>query len=142
MSLSLPAAERGLDFRDRRVDAYASRTRGHSQARPHDNEAQGADRIDIDPAFSEGRHEHRIGGQRDRGVYAAHGSLEDFVPAHDAQFAVGGFDERGQTFHPVAVVAVHDAVDVANFGLVDVAADDAVEAAALGLPRERFLESA
>ena len=96
--------------------------------------------MDIDPAFR-GRHEYRIGGERDRGVYAARCGVENFVPAHDAQFAVGGFDERRQAFDPVAVVAVEDAVDVANLGLVDVAADDAVETAAARLARERLLEA-
>ena len=48
--------------------------------------------------------------------------------------------ERRQALDPVAVVAVEDAVDLADLGLVDVAADDAVEAAALRLVRDRRLE--
>ena len=44
--------------------------------------------------------------------------------------------------HPVAVVDVHDVVDAPDDRLVDVAADDAVHAQALGLVRQRLLIAA
>ena len=51
-------------------------------------------------------------------------------------------DQRGAAFDPVAVVAVEDAVDVADLGLVDVAADHAVDAAPARLAGHRVLEVA
>ena len=53
-----------------------------------------------------------------------------------------GLDQRGAALHPVAVVAVEDAVDVAHLGMVDVAADHAVDAAPARFARERLLEVA
>ena len=47
--------------------------------------------------------------------------------------AVTVFHQRGAAFDPVAVVAVQHAVDGADLRLVDVTADDAVEAAPAGL---------
>jgi hypothetical protein len=49
-------------------------------------------------------------------------------------------DQGGAAFDPVAVVAVGDAVHVADLGVVDMAADDAVEAAAAGFLGQRRLE--
>ena len=62
------------------------------------------------------------------------GSLDDSArallgPAHDAQAALEILDQRRAAFDPVAVVAVEDAVDVADLGVVDVAADHAIDAA-------------
>ena len=42
------------------------------------------------------------------------------------------FGQGGAAFDPVAVVAVQRAADVAHFGTVDVAADDALQAALTG----------
>src|SRR6185369_388688 len=56
------------------------------------------------------------GGADGRGLQARLGPLEDL------QAAVRMFDERGAALHPVAVVDVGDAVDIAHLGLVDVAA--------------------
>jgi hypothetical protein len=39
------------------------------------------------------------------------------------------FDQRRQTFNPVAVVAVQHIIDCADFGMVDVAANHALCAA-------------
>ena len=64
----------------------------------------------------------------------------NIVPVENPELAVEGLDERRQAFDPVAVVAVEHAVDIANFGLVDVAADDAVETALARLAGDRFLE--
>ncbi len=63
-------------------------------------------------------------------------------PMHDRQSAVEILDQGGAAFHPVAVVAVEDAVDVADLGLVDVPAHHAIGAAAPGLRRHRVLELA
>ena len=51
------------------------------------------------------------------------------------------FDEGGAAFDPVAVVAVEDSVHHAHLGVVDVAADDAVEAASTGLVGQRGFEA-
>ncbi|ABA51161.1 hypothetical protein BURPS1710b_1413 [Burkholderia pseudomallei 1710b] len=66
-----------------------------------------------------------FGLARQRGGRRAHHG-----PVDDLQLALHRLDERGQALDPVAVVAVQHAVDVADLGLVDVAADDAVAAAA------------
>src|SRR5580658_7714117 len=50
-------------------------------------------------------------------------------PVQDLEPAVEMLDESGAALDPVAVVAIEDAADVAHLGLVDVAADDAVDAA-------------
>jgi hypothetical protein len=56
---------------------------------------------------------------------------------HDAQPAVEVLDQRGAAFDPVAVVAVEDAVDRADLGVVDVPAHHAVDAASSRLARHR-----
>ena len=61
-------------------------------------------------------------------------------PVHDAQAAVEILDQRGAALHPVAVVAVEDAVDVADLGVMDVAADHAVDAAPARLAGDGVLE--
>jgi len=43
-------------------------------------------------------------------------------PVDDLQFAFHGFDQGREALHPVAVVAVKLAVDLADFGLVDMPA--------------------
>ena len=49
-------------------------------------------------------------------------------------------DQGRAAFDPVAVVAVEDAADLADLGLVDVAADHAVDAAPPRLVGDRVLE--
>ena len=49
--------------------------------------------------------------------------------------SAGIFDKGGAAFNPVSVVEVKDAADPADFGLMDVAADHAVDAARCALPR-------
>ena len=66
--------------------------------------------------------------------------LHDFLPGHQAQFTVRIFHQRRQALDPVAVVAIDDTADVADLGLVDVAADDAIQALLLGLVSERVFE--
>src|SRR5688572_9068949 len=51
----------------------------------------------------------------------------DRLPVDDAQLARFGLHERREALHPVAVVAVEDSLDLADLGLVDVAADHPVE---------------
>src|SRR5688572_17844861 len=64
----------------------------------------------------------------------------DRLPVDDPELARMRFDQRGEAFDPVAVVAVEDPADVADLRLVDVAAHDAVEPAPARLARERHLE--
>ena len=54
--------------------------------------------------------------------------------------AVGMFHQSGAAFHPIAVVAVQNAVDVSGFRVMDVAGNHAIEAAASGLTRQSMLE--
>src|SRR4051812_15837124 len=61
-------------------------------------------------------------------------------PVDQLEAAIGMLDEGGAAFHPIAVVHVGDAVDLAHLGVMDVAADDAVEAAPSRLVGERQLE--
>ena len=51
-------------------------------------------------------------------------------------------DQRGEALDPVAVVGVEDAVDLAQLGMVDVPADDAVHTALARLARQRLFEVA
>src|SRR5579883_1312869 len=78
-----------------------------------------------------------------RGVIAQHaaGALARVLvgPAQDAQAAVEILDQRGAALDPVAVVAVEDAVDGADLGMVDMAAHHAVDAAAARFARHRAL---
>ena len=60
-------------------------------------------------------------------------------PVDDAQAAVEILDQRGAALDPVAVVAVEDAVDGADLGVMDVAAHHAVDAAAARFARHRVL---
>jgi len=61
-------------------------------------------------------------------------------PVDDLQLTFEGLDERRQAFHPIAVVAVQDTVDIANLSLVDVAADDPIAAAAARFVGHHVLE--
>ena len=63
------------------------------------------------------------------------------LPLDDLQFAFEGFHQGGEAFHPVAVVAVDDAVDGLDLRLVDVPANHALESAAARLARHGILES-
>src|SRR5258706_10238539 len=74
------------------------------------------------------------------GRILAHVHRRQVVPVKDAQAAVAAFDERGQALNPVAVIAVEDAVDVADFGFVDVTADHTLRAAPPRFGRHRALK--
>src|SRR5688572_9076801 len=88
---------------------------------------------------------HRAGkaGPGSSSVVGA-GTLQrrDRLPVDDPHLACVRLHQRGEAFDPVAVVAVEDPADVADLGLVDVAADDPVEAAPARLARKRHLELA
>src|SRR5882724_10689181 len=66
----------------------------------------------------------------------------DRLPVDDLQLPGVELHERREALHPVAVVAIEDAADVADLRLVDVAADDAVEGAPARLVRQGVLEIA
>ena len=51
-------------------------------------------------------------------------------------------DERGAALDPVAVVAIENAAEIADLGVMDVAADDAVDAAAPRLVGDGVAERA
>src|SRR5581483_8910337 len=68
--------------------------------------------------------------------FLAHG----LAPRDQLEIAGIVLDDGRAAFDPVAAVEVADAVDHLALGVVDVAADDAVEAAAAGLGEERALE--
>src|SRR5260221_5755388 len=68
--------------------------------------------------------------------------MHALLPVDHPEFAAVELHQRGEALHPIAVVAVEDSADVADLGLVDVAAHHAVEAAAARLLRERRLEVA
>src|SRR5262245_27197142 len=53
-------------------------------------------------------------------------------PADDLQMPAHILDERGAAFNPIAIVAIEHAADVLDLGVVDMAADDAVELAGAG----------
>ena len=64
------------------------------------------------------------------------GPVEDFHPS------VRMLDQRRAALYPVAVVAVHDIADLLHLGLVDVAADNAVDTALGSLVGQRMFEIA
>lgn len=61
-------------------------------------------------------------------------------PALDCQPPVGVFDPRRQAPDPVVVIATQDAIDIAAFSVVDVAAHHAVQEARTRLSRDRGLK--
>ena len=61
---------------------------------------------------------------------------------NDLQKSVGIFDKGGAAFNPVSVVQIKDPADLSDLGLVDVAADDAVEPLDFGGLRYRLFETA
>src|ERR1700750_1657711 len=52
-------------------------------------------------------------------------------PPEDFQSSAGIFDKGGAAFNPVSIVEIEDTVDRADRGVMNVSANDAVEAAAL-----------
>src|SRR5690606_30507446 len=62
-------------------------------------------------------------------------------PRNERQPARPILDERGAALDPVAVVAIEEAVDRRELGLMDVAANDAVDAGLSGRAERRILEA-
>ncbi len=60
----------------------------------------------------------------------------------DLQPSVEMLDERGAAFHPIAIVAVQHPADIANLGVVNMPADDAVKIAAARFVRQHLDELA
>ena len=58
----------------------------------------------------------------------------------DFETPVEMFDQRGAAFDPIAVVGVKNVANSADFGVVDMAADDAIESASAGHLGHRLLE--
>src|SRR5579872_1238771 len=71
---------------------------------------------------------------------AQHREAAQVRPLQDLELAVAMFDQRRAALHPVAVVAVENRADLSDFGLVDMAADHAVDPAPAGLLGQRLLE--
>src|SRR5688572_3685336 len=80
--------------------------------------------------------------RREAEIGRQHGELPLGRPLDDLEPAVAMLHQRGAALDPVAIVAIEDAVDGLDLGLVDVAAHHAVKAAALGFLRHRMLEVA
>ena len=59
------------------------------------------------------------------------------VPVEHLEAPVDVLDQGGAALDPVPVVGVHETLDVAQLGVVDVAADDAVHAAPAGRSESR-----
>ena len=62
-------------------------------------------------------------------------------PLDDLQPAARIFDKSGAAFNPIPVIAIKNTVNQLCFGVVDMAADDAVQAARLRFPRQSMLKT-
>ncbi len=68
--------------------------------------------------------------------------MTEFDPIDDLQFAIVILDKRRATFDPIAVIAVENAVEIADGGTMDMAANDTVELALTRLLHHRPFEAA
>ena len=68
-------------------------------------------------------------------------SLRRGCPAQNLHMAAGIFDKGAAAFNPVSVVQVEDIADPADFGMMDVTADHAIDAAPGGLVGDDLLEA-
>jgi hypothetical protein len=66
---------------------------------------------------------------------------ERCCPAKNLHISAGIFDKGAAAFNPVSVVEVEDIADLADFGMVDMAAHHPVDAAGCGLARHDLLEA-
>ena len=71
-------------------------------------------------------------GQRERRGFAWDQSAQ-LGPGDDLEASIEVLDQCGATFHPIAVVAVSDTVDVFDLGVVNMPTNHAVGAALFGL---------
>lgn len=55
------------------------------------------------------------------------------LPAHQLQMPIMVFDKGGVAFNPITIIAVQNAVDIAHFCMVDMAAHDTLQTPAAGL---------
>src|SRR5262249_50095580 len=53
--------------------------------------------------------------------------LGNFLPVQDGELSLLRLDQRGQTLHPVAVVAIENVTNLADLGLVNVTTHHAVD---------------
>ena len=63
-------------------------------------------------------------------------------PVDQLEAAVEMLDKRGAALHPVPIVAVQDTTDLADFRVMNVAADHPVQAATAGLVSDGIGEGA
>ena len=70
----------------------------------------------------------------------AQAHLVDFIEAEDLQPAVHVLHQGGQAFHPVAIIAIQNAIDVPNLRMVDVAANHPLKAMFCRLRRHGLLK--
>src|SRR5213593_848234 len=75
--------------------------------------------------------------RRGNGGGAASG---DLLPMQDRELTVLAFHERGEALDPVPVIAIENAANRSDLGLVDVPAHHAIDAAATRFLRQRDLE--
>ena len=59
-------------------------------------------------------------------------------PANELQFTVILFHQRGATFDPIAVIIISNPSKIANFSMVDMPTNDAINAALDCSTRDRF----
>jgi hypothetical protein len=84
----------------------------------------------------------RSGGQASMGWYESSGIAfaGKTRPPDDLQSAADIFGQGRAAFNPIAVVAVENAADVADFRVVDMAAHHAIDMPLAGFARQGFLE--
>src|SRR5471032_3371065 len=82
-------------------------------------------------------------GARGRSLFAGSCgvSLRRICPAKNLHIPMGIFDKGAAAFNPVSVVVIKDIADLADLGMVDMAAHHPVDAAQLGLMRHDLLEA-
>src|SRR5688500_1012564 len=68
--------------------------------------------------------------RRDLEQFGLPGTCVQLLGVPQRQLTAARFDQRGTTLHPVAIVAIEHAIDVAHARAVNVSTDDAVEIAA------------
>src|SRR3569623_14497 len=88
------------------------------------------------------RHDLGRGGLSDGLSRSRSGALWRMgCPAQNLHSASGIFDKGAAAFNPVSVIEVEHVADLADFGMVDMAADHAVHAAHLRLARHDLFEA-
>src|SRR5580692_884315 len=70
------------------------------------------------------------------------GLRSEICPAKNLQMSVGIFDKGSAAFNPVPIIGIENSADLADRGVMDMAANRAVEAARAHFARHRLLETA